>query len=90
LFWQYWGFELRASHLLGGCSTTCATLPALLALAFFEIGSFFKPELAWTSILLFMLPLVGTRGTLTGMCQHAQTLVEMGFCEHFAKAELEW
>jgi hypothetical protein len=36
------GFELRASYLLGRCSTSCATTPALFCVFcsfFFEIGS---------------------------------------------------
>jgi hypothetical protein len=46
------GFELWASHLLGRCSTTWATL-ALLALVILEIGSPFLPRPAWSAFLLF-------------------------------------
>jgi hypothetical protein len=50
------GIEVRALYLLGKCSTTQITLPALFALVTLEIGSCFKPGLAWTTVLLFVLP----------------------------------
>jgi hypothetical protein len=49
------GIEL-ALCLLGRRSTTWASLPALFVLVIFEIGSHFIPRLAWTVILLFVLP----------------------------------
>jgi hypothetical protein len=49
-------FELRAQHLLGRHSTTWSTPPALFAPFMSEIGSHFMPGLAWTTVLLFMLP----------------------------------
>jgi hypothetical protein len=39
-------FELRDSHLLGSCSTTLATIPALFVLCIFEIRYHFLPGLA--------------------------------------------
>jgi hypothetical protein len=32
------GFDLRASHLLGRCSTTCTAPPVLFALVILELG----------------------------------------------------
>jgi hypothetical protein len=52
------GFELRASWLLGRCSTTWATPPAVFMLITFEMWSHFIPGPAWTAIFLFMLPYV--------------------------------
>jgi hypothetical protein len=37
-FLAVWEFELRGSHLLGRCSTTWATPPALFLLGIFKIG----------------------------------------------------
>jgi hypothetical protein len=54
-FWQYWDFELSVLHLLGWCSISWATLPALFALLIFGMGSHFMPRPACTSILLFTL-----------------------------------
>jgi hypothetical protein len=41
LFWQFCGFKLGVLCLLGRCSTTWATSPALFPLVIFEIGSYF-------------------------------------------------
>jgi hypothetical protein len=46
-------FELKASCLLGGHSTTRTTPPVLFALVISEIGSRFSPRQAWTVIFLF-------------------------------------
>jgi hypothetical protein len=46
------GFELRASHFLGGYSTVWATPTALFTLVTFETGSHFLPIPTWTVILL--------------------------------------
>jgi hypothetical protein len=48
--------ESSASHLLGRCSTTWATPPALFALVIFLIGFHSMPQPAWTMIFLSMLP----------------------------------
>jgi hypothetical protein len=44
-------FELRASHLLGRCSTVWPMPPALSALVILKIGSHFLSKLTWTVIL---------------------------------------
>jgi amino acid permease len=46
--------------------------------AVFEMGSHFMPSLAWTTILLFVLP--GVDGII-GMYHGTPPLVEMGSCE---------
>jgi hypothetical protein len=48
------------------------------ALVILEIGSCFMPRLAWTVILIFMLPHVAG---MTGMQNHTQPLIEMGWRE---------
>jgi hypothetical protein len=48
------GVELRASHMLGRCSTTP---PALFALGAFQIGSHFMLRLTWIGIFLFSYPM---------------------------------
>jgi hypothetical protein len=57
-FLALFGFELRALHSLGRCSTTWATSPALSAFRYFlnKVFLAFLPRLAWTLILLFLLP----------------------------------
>jgi hypothetical protein len=65
----------RALCLLGRCSTTWATPPALSALIVFEIGSCFMPESGWTVIFLFVLPCIAG---MTGMYHCAYPLIEMG------------
>jgi hypothetical protein len=67
-------------------STTGATLPALLNLVIFEVGSDFIPRSAWITILLFVHPLIAG---MTGAHHYAQTFVEMGYQELFAQAGLE-
>jgi hypothetical protein len=50
--------------LLGRCSTTQATPPALFALVIFEMGSYFIPGPDWTTVLLFVvLCVAGMTGT---------------------------
>jgi hypothetical protein len=71
------GFELRASWLLSTLSTTWITLSALFMLSIFEIGSHSMPGLAWTVILLFVLP------GMTGAHRSTQPLLGMGSCEFF-------
>jgi hypothetical protein len=39
IFWVVLEYELRTSYLLGRCSITCATYPALFAVLNFQIGS---------------------------------------------------
>jgi hypothetical protein len=43
------------------------------------------PVLAWTPVLLFVLPQVAG---ITGICHSAQPVVEMGFLELFAQVDL--
>jgi hypothetical protein len=50
------GFELRASCLLGRNSSALTMTPAIFAMVILELGSHFFPKLAWTEIILFMLP----------------------------------
>jgi hypothetical protein len=47
------GFEFKALHLQGRCSTTWAIPPDLFALDILEIGSCFLPRSARSVILLF-------------------------------------
>jgi hypothetical protein len=52
----------------------------------FEIVFHFTPRLAWTMIFLFVLPQVAE---ITGTHHCAQTLIEMGSPELFARVGLE-
>jgi hypothetical protein len=58
-------------------------VPALFVFVILEIGSHFMPRLTWFMILPFVLPCIAR---ITGVCHHAQSLVEMGSCELFAQA----
>jgi hypothetical protein len=53
---------------------------------YYEIGSQFLPRLAWTEVLLFVLPAVP--GVAVEL-HSAQQLVEMGSSELFAQAGLK-
>jgi hypothetical protein len=46
------GLKLRASHLLGKCTTTWAILLVLFALVIFEIESHFMPQINLASSYL--------------------------------------
>jgi hypothetical protein len=52
----------------------------LFALLIFKMGSHFMTWLAWTIMLLFVLPHVAGR---TGVHHHAQPLIEMGVSQTF-------
>jgi hypothetical protein len=58
-FFVVLGFELRPSASSSRCSTAWAMPAALFVLVIAEIRSHFSPGLAWTTVLLFMLPAVG-------------------------------
>jgi hypothetical protein len=57
-FFGVLGAELRALCLLSRCSHTSAILPGLFELVIFERWFHFMLGLAWTMILLFVLPTV--------------------------------
>jgi hypothetical protein len=78
----FWQFELKASFLPGGCSTTWPILLAIFALVFGESHFLLMPP--WTMIY-FMLPAVAW---MTGVCCHAQLLVGMRSCKFLLK--LAW
>jgi uncharacterized membrane protein YdbT with pleckstrin-like domain len=61
-------------------------LPALFALVIYEIESLYFPRLPWTTILLFVLPMVAG---MTGIPPHRALSVEMGSPELFAQAGLK-
>jgi hypothetical protein len=54
-------------------------------LVIFEIGSYFMPGLAWTVILLFVLPHIAG---MTGMHHCTEPLFEVGSHELFARVGL--
>jgi hypothetical protein len=70
------GFQPRALHLLGRCSTTWATYPALFVLDIFLIGSriFCPGQLgAHVNSPIYISFVAG----MTDQCHHAQLLVQM-------------
>jgi hypothetical protein len=70
---QYWGFELRPSYLLGRCSATWATLPALFL---FGVG-YFQDRVSWTISLgwletVTLLISVSQVGSIIGVSHQRQ------------------
>jgi hypothetical protein len=80
------GFVLRALCLLGRCCTIRVMPQTIFALVILGIGSHFMHRPAWTSNFLLVFPCVAG---ITGVFCHAQPLVEMGYQELFALANLK-
>jgi hypothetical protein len=80
-FWQHLCFELRASALLGRCSTTWATPPALFCAGYFQDRVMWTICLSWllTEILLISASQVARITGMTHWCPTTNT---------FWKAEL--
>jgi hypothetical protein len=55
-FLEVLGFDRRTLCWLGRHSTSWTMPVALFALVIFEVGSYFLPWVAWTVIIVFMLP----------------------------------